>query len=154
MFWLPVDNWHTDRRPRYGDRYVWELPANQTLRQPLGESVGVGMWRYQPAIWTLSGWTRSTSTVCSQHILSTSCNIVITSLINQPIIPITIISQNSSLFMEKIRNRLNSGDVFYYSVKNISSSRLLSENLSINIHKNIILPVVRHVCATWSLTLI
>ena len=33
------------------------------------------------------------------------------------------------------------------------SSRLLSKNLKIKIHRNIILPVVLYGCETWSLTL-
>jgi len=49
-FWLNVNNWRTDRWPRYYDRNVWELAANKTFRQPFGESVGVGMRPKQPAI--------------------------------------------------------------------------------------------------------
>jgi hypothetical protein len=38
-------------------------------------------------------------------------------------------------------------------VKNLSSSRLLSKNVEIKIHRTIILPVVLYGCETWSLTL-
>jgi len=38
-------------------------------------------------------------------------------------------------------------------VQNILSSRLLSKNLKIKIHRIIILPVVLYGCETWSLTL-
>jgi len=41
----------------------------------------------------------------------------------------------------------------YYSVQNLLSSRLLSKNLKIKIHRTIILPVVLYGCETWSLTL-
>jgi hypothetical protein len=49
-FWLNVDTWRTDRRPRYYDRKVWKLAANKTFRQSLAESVGVGVRRNQPVI--------------------------------------------------------------------------------------------------------
>jgi len=38
-------------------------------------------------------------------------------------------------------------------VQNLLSSRLLSKNLKIKIHRTIILPVVLYGCETWSLTL-
>jgi len=38
-------------------------------------------------------------------------------------------------------------------VQNLLSSRLLSQNLKIKIHRNIILPVVLYGCETWSLIL-
>jgi len=46
-----------------------------------------------------------------------------------------------------------SGNVFYHSVQNLLSSRLLSENLEIKIYRTIILLVVLYGCETWSLTL-
>ena len=45
------------------------------------------------------------------------------------------------------------GNSCYYSVQTLLSSRLLSKNLKIKIHKTIILPVVLYGCETWSLTL-
>jgi hypothetical protein len=41
----------------------------------------------------------------------------------------------------------------YYSVQNLLSSRLLSNNLKIKIYRTIILPVVLYGCEAWSLTL-
>jgi hypothetical protein len=41
----------------------------------------------------------------------------------------------------------------YQSVRNLLSSRLISKNLKIKIHKTEILPVVLYGCGTWSLTL-
>jgi hypothetical protein len=38
-------------------------------------------------------------------------------------------------------------------VKNLLSSSLLSKNIEIKIHRNIILPPVLYGCETWSLTL-
>jgi hypothetical protein len=46
--------------------------------------------------------------------------------------------------------RLNSGNASYNSDR--LSSCLLSKNINIRIYKTIILPVVLHVCETWSLT--
>jgi hypothetical protein len=48
--------------------------------------------------------------------------------------------------------RLNSGNAFYHSVQNLSSSRLLSTNVKIRMYKTIILPVVLCGCGVWSLT--
>ena len=45
------------------------------------------------------------------------------------------------------------GNSCYHLVQNILSSRLLSKNLKIKIHRIIILPVVLYGCETWSLTL-
>ena len=63
----------------------------------------------------------------------------------------TLTNQNSIL--EEIKSRLSSGNACYHSVQNLLSSRLLSKNLKIKIHKTIILPVVLYGCETWSLTL-
>ena len=52
----------------------------------------------------------------------------------------TLTNQNS--IPEEIKSRLRSGNTYYYSVQNLLSSRLLSQNLKIKIHKTIILPVV------------
>jgi hypothetical protein len=52
----------------------------------------------------------------------------------------------------EIKSRLNSGNVCYYSVQNLSS-RLISKNLKIKIYKTVILTVVLYGCETWSLTL-
>jgi len=54
---------------------------------------------------------------------------------------------------EDIKNRLRSGNACYHSVQNRLSSRLLSKNLKIKIHRIIILPIVLYGCETWSLTL-
>jgi hypothetical protein len=54
---------------------------------------------------------------------------------------------------EEIKSRLNSGNVCYRSVQSLLSSRLLSRNVKVKIHKTIILPVVLGGCETWSLTL-
>jgi hypothetical protein len=43
---------------------------------------------------------------------------------------------------EEINSRLNLGNACYHSVQSLLSSRLLSRNLNIKIHKPIILPVV------------
>jgi hypothetical protein len=53
---------------------------------------------------------------------------------------------------EEIKSRLNSGNVCYYSVQSFLSSRLLSRNVKVKIHRNIIPPVVLYGCETWSLT--
>ena len=43
--------------------------------------------------------------------------------------------------------------MYYHSVQNLLSSKLLSKNLKIKIYRTIILPVVLYGCETWSLTL-
>jgi hypothetical protein len=53
---------------------------------------------------------------------------------------------------EEIKSRLNSGNACYHSVQSLLSSRLLSTNVKVKIHKTIILPVVLYGCETWSLT--
>jgi len=52
----------------------------------------------------------------------------------------TLTNQNS--IAEEIKSRLKSRNVCYHSVQNLLSSRLLSKNLKIKIHRTIILPVV------------
>jgi hypothetical protein len=49
---------------------------------------------------------------------------------------------------EEIKCRLNSRNAWYHSVQRLLSSRLLSRNLKVNIHKTIILPVVLYGCET------
>jgi hypothetical protein len=60
---------------------------------------------------------------------------------------------HQNLIQEKIKRRLNSGNICYHSVQSLLSSRLLSKNLKIRIYKTIILPVVVYGCETRSLTL-
>jgi len=62
----------------------------------------------------------------------------------------TLTNQNS--IQEEIKRRLKLGNVCYYSVQNLLSSRLLYKNLKIKIYRTIILPVVLYGCETWSLT--
>jgi hypothetical protein len=54
---------------------------------------------------------------------------------------------------EQITSRLNTSSVCYHSVQSLLSSRLLSKNIKVKIHKTIILPLVLYGCETWSLTL-
>jgi len=63
----------------------------------------------------------------------------------------TLTNQNS--IPEEIKSRLRSGNACYYLVQNLLSSRLLSKNVKIKIHRTIILVVVLYGCETWSLTL-
>jgi hypothetical protein len=63
----------------------------------------------------------------------------------------TLTNQNN--IHGEIKSRLNSGNVCYYSVQNLLSSRLISKNLKIKIHKTVVLPIVLYGCETWSLTL-
>jgi hypothetical protein len=55
--------------------------------------------------------------------------------------------------MVNIKQRLKSDNACYYSVQNILSSRLLSENVNIKIYKTIIFPVVLYGYETWSVML-
>jgi len=52
--------------------------------------------------------------------------------------------------MERAATRLF---IIYNSVQNILSSHLLSKNIMIKIHKNILWPVILYGCETWFLTL-
>jgi hypothetical protein len=63
----------------------------------------------------------------------------------------TVTNQND--IHDEIKSRLNSGNACYYSVQNLLSWRLISENLKIKIYKTVILPVVLYGCETWSLTM-
>jgi hypothetical protein len=60
---------------------------------------------------------------------------------------------NRNLIHEEIKRRLNSSNVCYHSAHSLLSSRLLSRNIKIRIHKTISLPVVLYGCETWSLSL-
>jgi hypothetical protein len=64
---------------------------------------------------------------------------------------VTLMDQNC--IHEEIRSRLNLGNACYHGVHNLLSSRLLSRNVKIQIHKTLILPLVLYGCETWSLTL-
>jgi hypothetical protein len=48
----------------------------------------------------------------------------------------TLTNQNS--IQEEINSRLTSGNAYYHSVQNLSSSSFLSKNLKINIYRTII----------------
>jgi sorting nexin-29 len=63
----------------------------------------------------------------------------------------TLTNQND--IHDEMRSRLNSGNVCYYSVKNLLPSRLISKNLKIKTYQTVILPVVLYGCETWSLAL-
>jgi hypothetical protein len=54
---------------------------------------------------------------------------------------------------KEIKSRLNSGNACYHAVQSLLSSRLLSRNIKVKIHKTIILSVALYGCETWSLTL-
>ena len=60
---------------------------------------------------------------------------------------------NQNSVQEEINSRLKSGNVCYHAVGNLPSSRLLSNNLKIEIHRTVMLPVVLYGYETWSLTL-
>jgi hypothetical protein len=61
----------------------------------------------------------------------------------------TLTNQND--IHDEIKSRLNLGTACYYSVQNLLSSRLISKNLKIKIHKTVTLPDVLYGCETWSL---
>jgi ribosomal protein S2 len=55
---------------------------------------------------------------------------------------------NQNLIQEEIKRILNYDNICYHSVQSLLSSRPLSKNLKIRIHKTTILPVVLYGCAT------
>jgi hypothetical protein len=61
--------------------------------------------------------------------------------------------RNQNLIQEEIKRRLNSGNAFYHPVQKRLTSRLLSKNVKIKIHKTIILPLVLYGYEIWSPTL-
>jgi sorting nexin-29 len=63
----------------------------------------------------------------------------------------TLTNQNG--IRDEIKNGLNSGNVCYYSVQNILSSRLIPKNLKIKIYKTVFFPVLLYGCGTWFFTL-
>jgi hypothetical protein len=60
---------------------------------------------------------------------------------------------NKNSIQDEIKTRFNSANACYYSVQNIFLSCLLFENLSINLYRTIIFPLILCGCKTWSLTL-
>jgi hypothetical protein len=56
----------------------------------------------------------------------------------------TLTNQNS--IQEEVKSRLKLGNVCYYSVQNLLSSRLLSKNLKIRMYRTTILPVFLYGC--------
>ena len=60
---------------------------------------------------------------------------------------------NQNSIQEEIKCGLKAGNSCYFSVQKLLSSRLISKNMKIKIHKTIILPVVLYGCETWSLIL-
>jgi len=59
----------------------------------------------------------------------------------------------TSFIQEEIKSLLKSGNACYYSVQNLLSSILLSNNLKIKIQRTITLSVVVYAFEAWSLTL-
>jgi len=64
----------------------------------------------------------------------------------------TTLTNKNSIAVE-IKIRLRSENACYFSVQNLLSSRLLSKNLKIKVHRTVILPVVLCGCEAMSLTL-
>jgi hypothetical protein len=58
---------------------------------------------------------------------------------------------NKNDIHDEVKSRLNSGNACYYSVQNLSFSRLISKNLKIKIYKTVILPVVLYGCGALTL---
>jgi hypothetical protein len=59
----------------------------------------------------------------------------------------TLTDQNC--MKKEIKSRLNSENACYHSVQSLLSSRLLSRNVKVKIHKTIILPLVLYASETW-----
>ena len=59
----------------------------------------------------------------------------------------SLLTSHNSI-QKEIKCRLKAGNSGYYSVQTLLSSRLLSKNLKIKIHKTIIFPVVLYGCET------
>ena len=62
----------------------------------------------------------------------------------------TTLTINNFCLHEEINGRVNFGNVYYHSVRNLWSSCLPYNNRKAKTHKNIILPVVLYGCEAWS----
>ena len=60
---------------------------------------------------------------------------------------------NLHSIQEEIKSRMKSGNACCHVVQNILSSSLLSQNVMIQIHRTIILPIVVYECVFWLLKL-
>jgi hypothetical protein len=58
-----------------------------------------------------------------------------------------------NIMVQEVKSRLNSCNACYQSVHNFLSSRLLSKNVKIKVHKTAILPAIWYGCETRSLIL-
>jgi hypothetical protein len=52
-----------------------------------------------------------------------------------------------------MKSRLNMGNAYYSSARNLSSSCFLSTDLEIKMYRTMVLPVVLYGCGTWSVTI-
>jgi len=59
---------------------------------------------------------------------------------------------NQNAIQEVIKSRFTLGNACYFSMQNLLSSIVLSNNIKIKINRTIILPVVLYGRETWSLT--
>jgi hypothetical protein len=59
---------------------------------------------------------------------------------------------NQYSIYEEIKNRLNSGNAFYYFVQNLLPASLVSKNIKIKIYRTTIFPAILYGCEIWSLT--
>jgi len=64
----------------------------------------------------------------------------------------TTVTYQSSI-QEEIKSRFKSRNVCHHSVQNLLSYCLISKNIKIKIHRNIIFLVLLHGCKPWSLIL-
>jgi hypothetical protein len=61
--------------------------------------------------------------------------------------------KNQNSIQEEIKSSLKSGNACFHAVQNLVSSSSLYKIFKSKIQRTIILPLVLHVCETWSLTL-
>jgi hypothetical protein len=61
---------------------------------------------------------------------------------------------NENLIQKEIKRGLNSGNVYYHSVQNLSSSHPLLKDVKIRIYKILILLVVLYWCEEYSLNVL
>jgi len=60
---------------------------------------------------------------------------------------------NKNEVTEEMKSRLVSGNAFFYSVKKLLTSRLISRKLKLKIYKTVILSIILYGCESWSTTL-